>query len=138
MSDRCCSTLICARRDKEVFEKIGYSVQQWPPLTVDGNEIPHGVVVFAEEAANGNYDPLTNLKGVPFIVCNGSYPGAFGDHLIVSDGREWHYSEALHESSYPAVRVEPCGIVQSAEVNDARKYWAVYSNTIAAIRSSRT
>ncbi len=83
--------------------------------------------MFAEEAANGNYDPLTNLKGVSFIVCNGSYSGTFGDHLIVSDGKEWHYSEALHESSYPAVRVEPGGTVQSAEVDDARKYWAAYS-----------
>jgi hypothetical protein len=35
MSDRCCSTLICAQRDKEVFEKMAYSVQECPPLTVD-------------------------------------------------------------------------------------------------------
>jgi hypothetical protein len=83
--------------------------------------------MFAEEAANGNYDPLTNLKGVSFIVRNGSYSGTFGDHLIVSDGKERHYSEAVHESSYPAVRVEPGGTVQSAEVDDARKYWAAYS-----------
>lgn len=137
MSERCSSTVVCASRDKDVFEKMGYSVQEWPALTVDGNDIPNAVVMFAEEAVNGNYDALTALKGVPFIVLNGSRPGVFGDHLIVSDGKEWHYSEALHESNYPAVRVEPSGIVQPAEVDDARKYWAVYSNTIAAIRAVR-
>jgi len=73
-----------------------------------------------------HYDELTELTGMPFMVCNGSCLGAYGDHLIVSDGKEWHYSEALHESNYPAVRVEVGGVIQSSEVDDARKYWAVY------------
>ncbi len=137
MSDRCYSTLVCAERDKDVFEKMGYRLEESQALSVDGGEIPGAVVMAAEEANNGNYDELTALTGIPFIVCNGSCPGAFGDHLIVSDGKEWHYSEALHESNYPAVRVEAGGVVQAAEVDEAQKYWALYSNAVAAIRASR-
>ena len=136
MGDRCYSTVVCAERDKDVFEKMGYKLQESRALSVDGGEIPGAVVMAAEEANNGNYDELTALTRIPFIVCNGSCPGAFGDHLIVSDGTEWHYSEALHESNYPAVRVDLGGVVQPAEVDDAREYWTVYSEAIAAIRRS--
>lgn len=87
-----------------------------------------------EQANYGNYDELTALAGIPFLVCGGSCPGAYGDHLIVSDGKEWHYSEALHESNYPAVRVEFGGVVRSPELDDARKYWNVYSTAVAAIK----
>jgi hypothetical protein len=134
MGDRCYSTLVCAGRDKDVFEKIGYRLQESPALSVDGGEIPGAVVMAAEEANNGNYDELTALTGIPFIACNGSCPGAFGDHLIVSDGKEWHYSEALHESDYPAVRVEFGGVIRDSEVNDARKYWTLYLTAVAAIK----
>ena len=103
-------------------------------LSEDGNEIPGAVVMVNEEANSGHYDELTALTGIPFLVCNGSCPGAYGDHLIVSDGKEWHYSEALHESNYPAVRVEFGGVIQSAEVDDARKYWMVYSAAVEAIK----
>jgi len=134
MGDRCYSTIVCAERDKDVFEKMGYRLQESQALSADGGEIPGAVVMAAEEANNGNYDELTALTGVPFIVCNGSSPGAFGDHLIVSDGKEWHYSEALHESNYPAVRVEPAGLIRDSEVNDARKYWTLYLTAVAAIK----
>ena len=134
MGDRCYSTLVCAERDKDVFEKMGYRLQEWQALSVDGGEIPGAVVMAAEEANNGNYDELTALTGIPFIVCNGSCPGAFGDHLIVSDGKEWHYSESLHESNYPAVRVEFGGVIRDSEVNDARKYWTLYLTAVAAIK----
>ena len=87
-----------------------------------------------EEANNGHYDELTSLIGIRSPVCGGSCPGAYGDHLIVSDGKEWHYSEALHESNYPAVRVEFGGVIRSSEVDDARKYWTVYSTALAAIK----
>jgi len=134
MGDRCYSTVVCAERDKDVFEKMGYRLQEWQALSVDGGEISGAVVMAAEEANNGNYDELTALTGIPFIVCNGSCPGAFGDHLIVSDGKEWHYSEALHESNYPAVRVEFGGVIRNSEVNDARKYWTLYLTAVAAIK----
>ena len=134
MSDRCYSTVICAERDKVVFEKMGYSDQEAEALTIDGDGIPGAAVMIAEQAVNGNYDELTALKGIPFIVCNGSCPGAFGDHLIVSDGKEWHYAEALHESNYPAVRVEPNGIVQHSEIDDARNHWRLYKSAVAVIR----
>jgi hypothetical protein len=134
MGDRCYSTLVCAERDKDVFEKMGYRLQESRALSVDGGEIPGAVVMAAEEANNGNYDELTALTGIPFIVCNGSCPGAFGDHLIVSDGKECHYSEALHESNYPAVRVEFGGVIRDSEVNDARKYWTLYFSAVAEIK----
>ena len=89
-----------------------------------------------EQAYSGHYDELSALTDIPFLVCNGSCPGAFGDHLIVSDGTKWHYSEALHESNYPAARVEPGGVIRESEVDDARKYWAVYSAAVAAIKSA--
>jgi hypothetical protein len=134
MGDRCYSTLVCAERDSSIFEKIGYRLEESPALAVDGKEIPGAVVMADEEANNGHYDELTALAGIPFLVCNGACPGAFGDHLIVSDGQEWHYSEALHESNYPAVRVESGGVIQGSEVDDATKYWTVYSSAVAAIR----
>jgi len=134
MSDRCYSTLVCAERDKDNFEKLGYRLEDSQALTVDGDEIPGAVVMVNEEANSGHYDELTALTDIPFLVCNGSCPGAYGDHLIVSDGKEWHYSEALHESNYPAVRVESGGIVQHSEVDDARKYWKVYESAVAAIK----
>jgi hypothetical protein len=134
MGDRCYSAVVCAERDKDVFEKMGYRLQESQALSVDGGKIPGAVVMTAEEANNGNYDELTTLTGIPFIVCNGSCPGAFGDHLIVSDGKEWHYSECLHESNYPAVRVEFGGMIRDSEVNDARKYWTLYLTAVAAIK----
>ena len=133
MGDRCYSTLVCAERDRDVFEKMGYRLEESQALSPDGNEIPGAVVMVDEEAANGNYDELTALTGIPFLVCNGSCPGVYGDHLIVSDGKEWHYSEALHESNYPAVRVEFGGLIRGSEVEDARKYWMVYSTAVAAM-----
>jgi hypothetical protein len=136
MSDRCCSTLVCAERDKYVFEKMGYKLQESQAQSVDGNEIQGAVVMAAEEADDGNYAELISLTGIPFIVCNGSRPGTFGDHLIVSDGKEWHYSEALHESNYPAVRVESGGVVRHSEVDDACKYWRVYESAVAIIEAS--
>jgi hypothetical protein len=134
MSDRCYSTLVCAERDKDIFEKMGYGLEESQALTVDGDEIPGAVVMVDEESNNGHYDELTALTDIPFLVCNGSCAGAYGDHLIVSDGKEWRYSEALHESNYPAVRVELGGVIQTSEVDDARKYWTVYSTAVAAIK----
>lgn len=115
-----------------------YRAEESKALSVDGNEIPGAFVMVDEEASDRHYDDLTALTGVPFLVCNGSCPGAYGDHLIVSDGQEWHYSEALHESSYPAVRVEPGGIVQHSELNDARKYWNGYQSAVATIKTTAT
>jgi hypothetical protein len=134
MGDRCYSTLVCAGRDKDTFEKMGYRVEESKALSVDGNEIPSAVVMVDEEANNGHYDDLTTLTGVPFLVSNASCPGAYGDHLIVSDGKEWHYSEALHESNYPAVRVELGGVIRDSEVEDARQYWRVYSAAVEGIK----
>ena len=134
MGDRCYSTLVCAERDKDVFEKMGYRLEESKPLSADGKEIPGAVVMVDEQANYGHYDELTALIGIPFLVCGGSCPGAYGDHLIVSDGKEWHHSEALHESNYPAVRVEYGGVIRDSEVDDARKYWMVYTTAAAAIR----
>ena len=134
MSDRCYSTLACAKRDKDIFDKMGYKLTKSQALSENGNEIPGAVVMVNEEANSGHYDELTALTDIPFLLCNGSCPGVYGDHLIVSNGKEWHYSEALHESNYPAVRVEFGGVIRGAEVDDARKYWTVYSTAVAAIK----
>jgi len=134
MGDRCYSTVVCAERDIDIFEKMGYRVEESRALSADGNEIPGAVVMVDEQANYGNYDKLTALKGIPFLVCGSSCPGAYGDHLIVSDGKDWHHSEALHESNYPAVRVEFEGVIRDSEVEDARKYWNVYSMAVAAIK----
>ena len=136
MGDRCYSTVVCAERDRDVFEKMGYRLEESKALSADGNEIPGAVVMLDEQANYGNYDELTALIGIPFLVCGGSCPGAYGDHLIVSDGKEWHHSEALHESNYPAVRVEYGGVIRDSEVDEARKYWMVYSAAVAIKRAA--
>ena len=117
-----------------IFRENGYKLEKSQALTADGDEISGAVVMVDEEANNGHYDELTGLTDIPFLLCNGSCPGAYGDHLIVSDGKEWQYSEALHESNYPAVRVESGGVIQTSEVDNARKYWMVYSTAGAAIK----
>ena len=126
MGERCYSTLVCAERDKEFSRKWAIELEQSKPLAVNGKKIRGAVVMVDDEANYGHYDELTDLKGVPFLVCGGSCPGAYGDHLIVSDGEEWHHSEALHESNYPAVRVGMPGAFRDSELDDARKYWTVY------------
>jgi len=134
MGDRCYSTLVCAERDKDVFEKMGYRLEESKALSADGTEILGAIVMVDDQANYGHYDELTALTGIPFLACGGSCPGAYGDHLIVSDGKEWHHSEALHESNYPAVRVEFGGVIRGSEVDDARRYWMVYSNAVDAIK----
>ena len=136
MGDRCYSTLVCAERDRDLFEKMGFRLEESRAVSVEGTEIQGAVVMVDEDADNGHYDELTALTDIPFLVCNGSCPGTYGDHLIVSDGQEWHYSEALHESNYPAVRVECDGVIRDSEVDDARKYWMVYSAAVAAIKKN--
>ncbi len=133
MSERWYSTLVCAKQDKDVFEKMGYRLEESKALSADGKEIPGAVVMVDEQANYGHCDELTALTGIPFLACGSSCPGACGDHLIVSDGKEWHHSEALHESNYPAVRVEFGGVIYASEIEDAKKYWAVYSTAVAAI-----
>ena len=133
MRERCYSTLVCAERDKDIFDKMGYRLEVSKALSADGKEIPGAVVMVDEQANYGHYDELTALTGIPFLACGSSCPGAYGDHLIVSDGKEWQHSEALHESNYPAVRVD-LGAIQASEIEDAKKYWAVYSAAVAAIK----
>jgi hypothetical protein len=112
---------------------MGYRLEESKALSADGNEIPGAVVMVDDQANYGHYDELTALTGIPFLVCGSACPGAYGDHLIVSDGNEWHHSEALHESNYPAVRVEFGGVIHTSEIEDAKKYWVVYSAAVAAI-----
>ena len=116
MADRCFSTLICAKADQNIFEKMGYKADESQALTVDGEEIPDVQVMVDEEAGGGNYDGLTALKDVPFLVSNTGCRGAFGDHLLVSDGDNWNYAESLHESNYPAVRVNRDGSVSDGDM----------------------
>jgi hypothetical protein len=84
---------------------MGHRLEESQALSADGNEIPGAVVVVDEKANNGHYDKLTALTDFPFLGCNGSCP---------------------------AVRVELGGEIRSAEVDDARKYWMVYSTAVAA------
>jgi hypothetical protein len=38
MGDRRYSTVVCAERDKDVFEKMGYTLGDLKPLAVDGGK----------------------------------------------------------------------------------------------------
>jgi len=134
MADRCFSTLICAKADQNIFEIMGYKTDESQALTVDGDEISDVHVMVDEEAPGGNYDELTALKGVPFLVSNTGCRGAFGDHLLVSDGENWSYAESLHESNYPAVRVNRDGGVSNEDLENARKYWQVYAAALEAFK----
>lgn len=134
MADRCYSTLICAKADQNSFEKMGYKPDELQALTLDGEEIPDVQVMVDEEAAGGNYDELTALKGVPFLVSNTGCKGAFGDHLLISDGENWSYAESLHESNYPAVRVNRDGRVSDEDLEDAQKYWHIYAGALEAFK----
>jgi len=51
MGERCYSTLICAERDKDIFEKIGYWLEESKALSADGKEIPGAVVMVNEQAS---------------------------------------------------------------------------------------
>jgi len=134
VADRCFSTLICAKADQNLFGKMGYKTDESQALTVDGDEMPDVQVMVDEEAAGGNYDELTALKGVPFLVSNTGCRGAFGDHLLVSDGENWSYAESLNESNYPAVRVNRDGGVSDEDLENAQKYWQVYAAALEAFK----
>ena len=134
MADRCFSTLVCSRTDQITFQEMGYKVDESQVLTLDGEEMPDVQVMVDEEAAGGNYDGLTALKGVPFLVSNTGCRGAFGDHLLVSDSDNWSYAESLHESNYPAVRVNRDGGVSNEDLENAQKYWQVYTAALEAFK----
>lgn len=134
MADRCYSTLICAKADHDIFERMGYKADESQALTVDGDEMPDVQVMVDEEAAGGNYSELTTLKGVPFLVSNTGCRGAFGDHLLASDGENWSYVESLHESNHPAVRVNRDGGISDEDMGNALKYWQVYTATLEAFK----
>ncbi len=51
MGDRCYSTLVCADRDKSIFEKMDYRVEESKALTVDGNELQGAVVMVVYQGA---------------------------------------------------------------------------------------
>jgi len=134
MGDRSYSTVICAEKDQAIFEILGYRCDNAQAVTFDGETIPDVLVMVNPEANQGNYDKLTKLQGVPFLVSNTACPGAFGDHLLASDGKEWSYAEALWESSYPAVRVRPDGQILSEDLKNAAEYWRVYYSTLKAFK----
>ena len=134
MADRCFSTLICAKTDQNTFQEMGYKADESQALTVDGEEIPDVQVMIDEEAAGGHYDELTALKGVPFLVSNTGCRGVFGDHLLASDGENWSYVESLHESNYPAVRVNRDGGISDEDMENAHRYWQVYTATLEAFK----
>ena len=132
MADRCFSTLICAKTDQITFQEIGYKADESQALTVDGEEMQDVHVMNDEEAAGGHYDELTALKGVPFLVSNTGCRGVFGDYLLASDGENWSYVETLHESNYPAVRVNRDGGISPRDMETAYGYWRVYTATLEA------
>ncbi len=138
MADRCFSTLICAKTDQDTFQEMGYKADESQALTVDGEELPGVQVMIDEEAAGGHYDELTALKGVPFLVSNTGCSGVFGDHLLASDGENWSYVESLHESNYPAVRVNPDGGIADEDMENGRRYWQVYTAALEAFKRRAT
>ena len=134
MADRCFSTLICAKTDQNTFQEMGYKADESQALTVDGEEIPGVQVMIDEEAAGGHYDELTALKGVPFLVSNTGCSGVFGDHLLASDGENWSYVESLHESNYPAIRVNRGGGISDQDMENAYGYWQVYTAALETFK----
>lgn len=72
MGDRCYSTLVCAERDSDLFEKMGSRLEEAKALSADESEIRGAIVMVDEDADNGHYDELTGLTDTPFLVCNGS------------------------------------------------------------------
>jgi hypothetical protein len=66
--ERCYSTLVCAKQDKDIFEKIGYRLEESKPLSADGKEIPGAVVMVDEQANYGHYSELTALTGIPLLA----------------------------------------------------------------------
>lgn len=134
MADYCISTLICAKQDRAVFQAMGYGLDSAEAFVVGGEPLSDGLVMIDDHAAGGHYDELTKLEGVPFVASNTACAGAFGDHLLASDGKEWAYVEALCDSQFPAVRVNREGGTSAADLADARSYWRVYDRTIRVLR----
>lgn len=64
MGDRCYSTLICSERDKDLFEKMGFRLEESKALSADGVEIPGAVVMVDEQASNGSPEEV-HQKNAP-------------------------------------------------------------------------
>ena len=71
---------------------------------------------------------------MPFLVSNTGCRSVFGDHLLASDGENWSYVESLHESNYPAVRVNRDGGVSNEDLESGQKYWHVYASALEAFK----
>ncbi|MGH9374930.1 MAG: hypothetical protein ACRD1J_02045 [Terriglobia bacterium] len=123
---------MCARVDQKIFETLGYRLDGVQAVDLEGEEIPGAVVMIDDEAASGHYDELTALKDIPFVVSNAACPGAFGDHLIASEGDGWVYAEALSDSNYPAVRVNRDGGIFAEDLATAANYWRAYEGALKA------
>jgi hypothetical protein len=133
VSDRCSSTILCASADQEAFEALGYRLGDAKARGFDGEEVPGAVIMIDHDAPGGHYDELIAMKGTAFVAHNTACPGVWGDHRIASDGRAVAYAEALHESNYPAIRVNPEEGILEDDLNAARSYWQVYANAMKTI-----
>jgi hypothetical protein len=127
MGDRCYEEVVCKRKDKTVFEKLGF-VDQGEYLDSAGKSYPE-LVLLVDEQANyahsGELGPLAR-KGIVFSGSHGDggdYPGC----NFASDGKQ--YAEVITAHGQPVVALDEKGSPDQCAVTRAKRYLAVLRAT---------
>ena len=123
MGDRCHQEVVCMKKDKAVFEHLGF-VDQGEYLDSDGKKYPE-LALLVDEQANyahsGSIDPLAH-KGIVFIGSHGDggdYPGC----NFASDGKR--YGEVITAHGQPVVALDDGGNADKSAVARAKRYLKV-------------
>ena len=119
MGDRAYAEVICRAEDVEVFEHLGFGVQEY------WKELPPGVSFLVDEEANyGNCSSLRELaeRGCVFIArhdAGGDYDAA----RLVSDGETFSEVDAMVHEPRPCVAVNANGLVDKKQLRAVMRYW---------------
>jgi nitrogen regulatory protein PII-like uncharacterized protein len=119
MSEWVWSRVTCLKKDRKVFEDMGYIQPE--------DEGDPWIELSCEQANYGNASELRQLRGqgIPFLSYHGgSQPGMFEAHLYASDG-EVVIEQMSDDSERPTVTVMDNGHVREHELRAARKYLKV-------------
>ena len=113
MGDRCYSHVTTKKEHLELFDKIGYYLEE---------DLGNDTVELVDEEANyANYNCLMELEGIVFIAWNGS-GGEYGEASQVSDGKTTLEANFLHDGVGPTIEVGEDGEVHQDQLKQARDF----------------
>jgi len=126
MSDCCYMSLVCRGEHLQVFEDMGFRVEE---------ERADGTVYMIDEQANfANDSDLRGLegRGIPFHAENGP-GGEYGDGRYACDGERVEQVDCIHGGELPAVEVGEDGEPDADQLYVVHEYYGVLAAAKKAI-----